>query len=448
MGRQLSFLLILLLTSAVFGAGGGEGSNLPDDKGPVKTDEVPKRPKPILELGEPFLGTGTLSPGFTLPTGAVWQPQLLVFGSLRTAVQSNDLGGENSRIDEWANRMDLFTNLQLSGSERLVVGLRSLDEDGVFSGYIFNNEGDPDSEGNVDALNGQIGSLFFEGDFGEIFPNLSPADFRGTDIGFALGRQPLSFQEGMLINDTVDGLGLTRNSLLPGGTSNLRMTLFYAWNELNVDDDGQLFGFFTSADLRRSTLDVDAAWVDFDDTADDFGVVGVSAVQRIGAMATSFRVLGSFGEDINRGYVFLAELARTPHGTHNHAYATAFAAVDNFTSASRGPASGGPLGRAGINFAGVGLGNYGAPLSGTASDVAGGAIGYQMFFNNNRRQLLVELGGRIGLENAVTDQFALTARYQIAMGRHLVWVFDTFLADREESEDAMLGGRLELLVKF
>ena len=177
-------------------------------------------------------------------------------------------------------------------------------------------------------------------------------------------------------------------------------------------------------------------------------MVGISAVQRIGKVATSFRVLGSFGEDINQGYVFLTEISGTPKHSHNHMYATAFAAVDNFSSAARGPAAGGALGRAGINFAGVGLGNYGAPLSSQASDVAGGAIGYQMFFNNTRQQLLLELGGRVGLEDTITDQYAVTARYQVAMGRHLVWVFDAFVADREENEDALLGGRLELLVKF
>ena len=54
--------------------------------------------QPLVELGEPFLGTGTLKPGFRLPTGAVWQPALLLFGTFRTAVQSSD--GGTGRITE------------------------------------------------------------------------------------------------------------------------------------------------------------------------------------------------------------------------------------------------------------------------------------------------------------------------------------------------------------
>ena len=43
----------------------------------------------------------------------------------------------------------------------------------------------------TDELNGELVSLFFEGDFGEIFPNLSRDDFSATDVGFSVGRQPL-----------------------------------------------------------------------------------------------------------------------------------------------------------------------------------------------------------------------------------------------------------------
>ena len=44
---------------------------------------------PILELGEPFLGTGPLDPGFEMPGGSVWQPSLLLYGTYRTALMGN-----------------------------------------------------------------------------------------------------------------------------------------------------------------------------------------------------------------------------------------------------------------------------------------------------------------------------------------------------------------------
>ena len=50
-------------------------------------EHFPKRPKPILELGDDFLGPGNIGKGWELATGAVWQPSVVVFGTYRTAMQ-------------------------------------------------------------------------------------------------------------------------------------------------------------------------------------------------------------------------------------------------------------------------------------------------------------------------------------------------------------------------
>ncbi|WP_230379703.1 hypothetical protein, partial [Microbacterium sp. ZXX196] len=69
----------------------------------------------------------------------------------------------------------------------------------------------------LDGLNADIQTLFFEGDFGEIFPNLDPYDVHRYDIGFSIGRQPVSFQQGLLINeDMVDAVTVTRNTVNGG----------------------------------------------------------------------------------------------------------------------------------------------------------------------------------------------------------------------------------------
>ena len=39
------------------------------------------RPPLIYEAGDPFLGQGELQEGFKTPWGAVWQPQLWIFGT-------------------------------------------------------------------------------------------------------------------------------------------------------------------------------------------------------------------------------------------------------------------------------------------------------------------------------------------------------------------------------
>ena len=440
--------------------GGHHSSRLSDEEIPLQLEGFPQRPKPLIELGEPFLGTGTLRPGFRLPTGAVWQPSLLLFGTYRTAIQSFEPDSTpGARITEWTNRLDLFFNLQLSGSERLVVGVRALDEDGQFSGYFFEHPDDTLEGDFQDAFSSDLEALYFEGDFGEIFPNLDRDDFGSTDVGFSVGRQPMLFQEGMLINDTLDGIGFTRNTLLPRNTSNFRTTLFYAWDNINVNNaerrSANLWALLTSTDFRLSTVDVDVAYVQNHDGDGDLLAGGISAIQRLGKTNSAFRLLGSAatGDETAHstdGVLLFSELSWTPHYSHDLIYLTTFLAVDEYSPAARGvgPASSGPLGRAGINFAAVGIGSFGAPLSGRAREVAGGAIGYQKFFDHTRKQFLIEAGARVGTASDVEDAFAATARYQAAIGKHMVVVVDGFVGYREASEATPYGGRLELVVKF
>lgn len=441
------------------GGHGGHSSRLTDEHIPLQTEIMPERPGLLIEWGNPYLGTGRISPGKELPSGTVWQPTLIFFGTLRSAVQTFDNGSE--RVTEWANRLDLFGNLQLTGTERLVIGFRNLDRDGQFTSYVF----EPDLDDPwVEEVNSDIQAFYFEGDFGEIFPGLDREDFGRKDIGFSIGRQPLLFQEGMLLNDSIDGIGLTRNTLLPTNTSNFRLTFFAGLDNVNrvsfEDESGKLYGLFTSTDKRRSTIDADLVYVTGDELlTGDLVAAGLSFAQRIGRFSTSFRFLGSTALDqetpfaADGGLVF-SEISWTPHYTHDHVYLTTFAAFDEFTAAASGPGAGGPLGRAGINFAAVGLGSFGAPLSSRARDVAGGAFGYQKFIGVlRRRQLLVEAGVRVGTADEVADGVALTVRYQMAVGRRVVLVFDGFGASVDSvapgvEDRTSAGGRFEFRLKF
>lgn len=444
------------------GHGKGHGSSRLSDVA-IPLADLPDRPKPLVELGEPFLGTGTLKPGIELPTGAVWQPSLLLFGNLRLAAQSFEPDDGLGRISEVAARLDLFANLQLSGSERLVVGIRATDGGGQFTSYFLEHP-DPDLDGKFrDTLDADLEVLFFEGDFGEIFPDLDRDDFGSLDIGFSVGRQQMLFQEGLLINDTIDGIGLTRNTLLPGNSSNFRLTAFYGWGNLDssfgAERDGELFALLSSTDLRKSTLDVDVAYLSTDDGSGDLVAGGLSAVQRLGRTNSSFRLLASRTVDeetalAGDGFLLFNELSWVPHGTHDLVYFNSFWAVDRYTPVARGVggAGGGPLGRAGINFASVDIGSFDAPLSSRAHDVVGGAVGYQRFFDHTRKQLLLELGFRFGTRGDEGDDAqAATLRYQAAQGQRLVWVFDAFVARREllgGGDEVPYGGRVELVVKF
>ena len=202
------------------------GNNrLSDDVVPlsVQLDSFPRRPKPLLEIGEPLLDTGDLREGFELPTGAVWQPSFIAWGTYRTALQSHYDG--NDYISEWANRFDLFGNLYLTFTERILFDVRILDREGRFTGYTF--DAPNENIGFHSELNFDLTTLFFEGDFGELFPFLDREDKYGLDFAFSVGRQPISFQQGILIDDTIDAIGVTKINLKPGGTVNLRTTFLW-----------------------------------------------------------------------------------------------------------------------------------------------------------------------------------------------------------------------------
>ena len=47
---------------------------------PLQLEGFPQRPKFLLELGNPYLGTGRIGKGVKLFTGAIWQPTLIAFG--------------------------------------------------------------------------------------------------------------------------------------------------------------------------------------------------------------------------------------------------------------------------------------------------------------------------------------------------------------------------------
>ncbi len=423
----------------------------------------PDRPELLIETNERFLDIGFLNQGVRIKTGAVWRPSLWVFGTYRTGINYFDSGAAG-HVAEWANRLDLFSQLNLSGTERIVFGVRPFDEEEMstrrFGGYDF------DRNQQQDAWNLDPQTLFFEGDFGEIFPMLDPYDTRALDIGFSVGRQPMSFQQGLLINeDRIDALTITRNTLNGNGNLNLRATAVYAWNEinrnnltgLNVNDgDGQLVGLFTESDFRECTVNADVAYVWSDNGIDDLLAAGLSGIRRISGFhntySSSLHILASFPTSAEtnlagQGELLFSQFSWTPHHTVDLVFLNAFWAIDQFTSASRGTLAGGPLGQTGLLFSAAGLGRYGAPLNNQASNVAGASLGYQMFFDGTKQQVVLEVGGRQDTDS--TDRAAIAGgiRYQKALDQHWLVVIDGFVSKRE-GNDVGQGGRVELQMKF
>ncbi len=427
---------------------------------PIPLQPIPRRPQLLIETDdEPFLAPGWLEQGIETPTGAIWRPALWVVGTYRTGINYFD-NRSTTNVTEWANRLDLFGQLNLTGTERLVVGIRPVDQERgnrrAFSGYdLRKGRGD-------DAWNIDVQTLFFEGDFGEIFPRLDPFDGLALDYGFSVGRQPMSFQQGLLLNeDIIDAVTVTRNTLSGNGVLNLRATGVYAWNSIHrnnnmADPDAQLVGLFTETDIAKSTINADVAYVDSQSVQGSLLTVALSGIQRFHGIHntynSSLHALTSIPTGLEtaasgQGELLFSQFSWTPHRTNDVVYLNAFWAIDRFTSAARGPLAGGPLGQTGVLFSAAGLGNYGAPLSNQATDAIGASLGYQMFFGGTRRQVIFEVGRRQDTNNVDRAAIAGGVRYQQAFDQHWLMVLDGFLAKRE-SQALSPGVRVELQMKF
>jgi len=430
---------------------------------------VPERPPLLIEWNELFLGPGFLKQGIELPTGAVWRPAFWLFGEFRTAVQYTDLNRGFDPVSEWANRLDLFGQINLSGTERILIGMRPLDEERFdrreFASYDFRN-------GRwIDGENADFQTLFFEGDFGEIFPCLDPYDSKWLDIGFSVGRMPILAQQGLLINeDMIDAVTVTRNTIYGLKNLNLRATGFYAWDQVTrnsatttrgneFDPSSRVVGILTESDYRYNTFNLDVVYASSDNAAvyGDVLAYGISGIRRWhgheNTYNTSLHLLGSYPvtgrtDFADQGELLFAQTSWTPHKTEDLIYLNAFWAIDQYTSPTRGPLQGGALGQTGLLFSAPGLGRVGAPIGVRTNNRAGASLGYQMFFHHTREQVIVELGGHKetkGPDN--TGALGLMLRYQRAFKQHFIFLVDGFVAKRE-SMNTSPGARAEIRIKF
>jgi hypothetical protein len=428
---------------------------------PIGLQPFAERPRLLVELNDRFLSPGYLTEGIQLPTGEIVRPSLWVFGTEQFGYQFFDNRTTTKNASEFVERLDLFTQLNLSATERAFFAIRPFDKERnnkrIYESYQF------DKDHLVSGTNGDIESLFFEGDFGEIFPNLDIYDSKMLDYGFSVGRQPVLIQDGLLINaNRLDAVTVTRNTLNGNGNLNFRATGMYAWDQVHRNNDiydpkAQLFGLFTESDYQKTTVNIDLAYVDSTHTTGSAFYAAASAIQRLELFDrvwnTSFHVLTSQPTNhqttaTGRGTLLFSQVSMTPHGTADLIYVNSFWAIDHFSSAARNPEVGGPVGQGGILFASPAFGRYGAPLNNQASDVAGAAIGYQILLDSTRKQLIFEIGGRKDTNDIEQGAIGLGARYQQAFGRHCILLLDSFITKQEKIDDPGVGARAILQIKF
>jgi hypothetical protein len=418
----------------------------------------PARPAPLIEIGQnPFLGNGYIAPGFVMPTGDVWQPVFIVYGDVRTALQTFDTG--TTQTTEWANRMDLFGNLYFTPTERILIGFRPFDTegqavDGVSTGYRWK----PGGGNSVNAFNGKLTTAFLEGDFGQLFKNLDPQDVKSLDYGYAIGRQDILLQDGLLVNETMDAIGITHSSLFLFGSNAAHVTALYAWNNIargdNIKaDDAHMFGLNSSFDYVDSTVDFDVLYVTAPDRSGGDGLyAGIGVTRRFELINFTARVLTSQAIEkqsaaVSTGTLLFNQVSYSPAHTDNLVYLDTFLGIDRFSSAARDPDVGGPLIQTGFLYANAGIGSYGGAISSASTNTVGSAIGYQMYFAKRRHQLVVELGARTDTKGSGESTVAFGANWQEAMGRHFILIFGGFAGTHEKS-DKSYGLRSELEAKF
>lgn len=425
------------------------------DKKTVLRQDIPKRPQP-LELLQGFQREGPLDYEYQLPTGMVISPNLVFHGIYRNGIQAIDNGIARTRV-EWVNNLDLFATLTLSGTERIHVGMSPLKEDGRNTKYTFEPDAD---DGWHNELNSEVTTLFFEGDLTEILPKLDWEGRRPLDYGIAVGRQPVLAQDGFLIADNaMDSVAITRNTWPFRGTAFGRYTFLYGWHGVhrsnNTEDNrAQLFGLLTSMDVSHSTVDLDMTYLDSTNKRGDQFNIALSAVQPVilfdTFFNTTFRLMGSLAPDeetaqVSEGALLFASISWAPKRTHNIAYLNVFGAIDRYAPASR--KKGGPLGRTGLLFAGHPLAS-GAPIRNRAHDSFGGSLGYQMFFSpGNRRNLILEVGGKVDDSPGGFNTGGIAAKISQALGHRAFFTIDVF-GIHQESRDNAFGLRTELTFRF
>ncbi|MDP6059294.1 MAG: hypothetical protein QGH33_10395, partial [Pirellulaceae bacterium] len=337
-----------------------ESSSRYSDKVPglKEVKDLPQRPTPLLELWQDYVEQGPYKYEFELPTGMVVSPGLVLFGNANTGLEITDNGADTTT--EWVSTLNLFLNLTLSGTERILIGVSPLQrESGAKTRYSFDGI-DNDLDGFQNENNLRLSTAFFEGELSEMFPKLDWEGRLPLDYEVAFGRQLVISQGGMLINDTMDSVAVTRSTIPLPGTNFARIGGLVAFNNVhrsnNIDDsEGELYGIFSAADVAHSTIELDMAYVNSTDTIGDQFNIGASLIHPFiileHAVDTTIRLANSHTPDqetaqATDGTLLYTSFSWAPKRTDDIMYLNAFATRKSYAPAARTAA--GPLGIVGL----------------------------------------------------------------------------------------------------
>ncbi|WP_342190249.1 hypothetical protein Pla52nx_004879 [Stieleria varia] len=415
---------------------------------------------PLIQWGRTWYGDGIT------PRGKNWfgdanlvRPKFYVYGDFRTGIQSGRNAG--GRADNWANRLNLDMDLQLTSTERFHAFVGPLDKNNQFT-RIENIDGQLRYRNEMDwtPVTG-----FFEGDLGVILGAMQnhSADF---DLPVSVGLVPLLFQNGIWMEDAVTAAAFS----LPARHSNLLnwsnydATFFAVVDQLNSPafanaSDAQAIGTAWFIEAYGGYIETGYAYLRERNRSElSYHNITASFTRRyFDRISNSVRVIVNTGQDLPKssrtadGALLLVENSLiTSRPLTFVPYANFFVGWDRPQSVARAGLSGGILRNTGINFDTDGLNGF-ATLDPTANDTAGTSIGVDLIGKDLDRQLLVELsyltphGG--SNPNVPGDQYGVGTRYQFPITNATLIRMDAMYGWRDGLPD-VYGTRIEYRWKF
>ena len=409
--------------------------------------------RPLLELGQPWYQLGQLSPGSSLlGFHNNLNPQFLVFGDYRQAYASNTVDGDN--VSQVAFELNTFWSFFLTGTERLVTGVSPFDNGVRNTRWLLDDDFvDVETDFNFDFgyLEGDLGAIT-GGFIGETLP---------FDLPFAVGLTPLFIQNGIWLNDALEGMFFTipaRNS--PRfNISNMDITFAYVYDQIDSaafqgdNSAAKAYALFLFIEALNGYIEADYAFLeDRSPLNRSYHNIALAYTRRFGRFIShSSRVIANAGQDVTSGdqtadgVLLLSENSLiTRHPYTVIPYFNFFAGFDRPQSFAGDQ----ELTNTGILFESDGLSGY-PTLDTRAQDTFGYAVGLNLLAQDFSQQLILETAAVFRGDNSdlAGDQYGVGARYQLPISNS--WIFRTdgmygfFRDDRDD-----FGVRMELRKKF
>lgn len=399
------------------------------------------------------------------PRGINWfgsmnlvRPEFYVYGDFRTGVQAaRNAGG---RADNFAARLNLDMDLQITDTERFHAFVGPLDENNQFTRYELVG-GDLQFRSELDFT---PATAFFEGDLGTML-GAAGGQSSPFELPITAGLVPLLFQNGIWMEDAVTGAAVAlpaRHSRLLNW-SNYDATFFAVFDQLNSPafadrSDAQAFGTAWFIEAYGGYIETGYAYLNHRNNSTlSYHNATISFTRRyFDRISNSVRVIFNAGQDrapsartadgglllVENSWITAAPLTVVP-------YANFFYGWNRPQSVARAGISGGILRNTGINFDTDGVNGF-PTLDPTASDTAGAAFGVDLIGKQLDRQLLLEFAyltphGDRAIANG--DQLGIGARYQFPISNATLLRFDAMHGWRDGDEN-IYGTRMEYRWKF